>query len=315
VSPGVELLYSGEGERLDRFVAGQLEGTSRAAIQQWIKAGDVTVNGQHAKSSLRLAAGDIVRVIWPDASPPEVEPVPMALSIIYEDRDCVVIDKPPGLVVHPATSHQRDTLVSGLLARFPDMASMVDTKAADGMRPGIVHRLDKDTSGLIVVARNEASRRALQRQFRTRSVEKTYQALVYGRLAESEGRIVASLGRDPRHRHRIAVLSGGREAVTEYQVLQYLRTPHGNRELYTLVEARLLTGRTHQIRVHLAYVGHPVVGDLVYGRRKKRIACPRQFLHACRLAFHHPADGRWVVFQSPLPEDLQQVLTQLEQVG
>jgi len=171
-----------------------------------------------------------------------------------------------------------------------------------------VHRLDKDTSGLMVVARRAEAWSALQRQFQERSVEKGYQALLYGRLAPPEATIDAPMGRDPRHRQRMAVVEGGREAVTRYAARQFLFSPHGAREPYTLVEARPLTGRTHQIRVHLAYIGYPVVGDAIYGRRKRRLACPRQFLHACRLGFHRPSDGRWMLFNVPLPVDLQQVL-------
>jgi 23S rRNA pseudouridine1911/1915/1917 synthase len=238
----------------------------------------------------------------------------MALTVVYEDQDCVVIDKPPGLVVHPATSHRQDTLVNGLLARYPAMAAMIDPTSKDGRRPGIVHRLDRDTSGLIVVARHEGSRAELQRQFKAREVEKVYLALVYGRVPELEGRISAPIGRDPRNRQRMAVVPEGRDAITRYVARQYLLTPHGNREHYTLVEVHLLTGRTHQIRVHFAHVGQPVVGDRVYGRRKKQLACPRQFLHAWRLGFHRPGDGEWMCFEAPLPADLAKVLSQLQPV-
>ena len=191
---------------------------------------------------------------------------------------------------------------------------MIAPARKDGLRPGIVHRLDRDTSGLIVVARHEGARTELQRQFKAREVEKVYLALVYGRVSELEGCISAPIGRDPRNRQRMAVVSEGRDAITRYVTRQYLFTPHGNREHYTLVEVDLLTGRTHQVRVHFAHVGHPVVGDRVYGRRKKRLACPRQFLHAWRLGFRRPSDGEWMCFEAPLPGDLAKVLSQLQPV-
>lgn len=312
--PEADLTYSGSGERLDLYVAHVVDGVSRAWVQRRAKAGDITVNGQRVKPSYRLDAGDVIRVERISEDSATIQPVAMSLSIVYQDLDCVVIDKAAGMVVHPATSHHGDTLVNGLLAAYPDMASMVDAEIEAGLRPGIVHRLDKDTSGLIVVARHSASREALQRQFKSRQVEKTYLVLVHGRLAQPEGRISEPISRDPRNRKRMAVVAGGREAITEYSTREYLYTPHGHREFYDLVEVRLLTGRTHQIRVHLSHIGHPVVGDPTYGRRRKRIACPRQFLHACRLGFCRPSDGEWMAFESSLPPDLQGVLAQLEAV-
>jgi len=255
-----------------------------------------------------------VRVLLPDDQPEAIQPWEKPLSVVYEDVDCLVIDKPAGMVVHPATSHQQDTLVNALVARYPEIAAMADPRAESGKRPGIVHRLDRDTSGLVVVARHAAAQAALQGQFKQRTVEKVYLALLYGRLPSSEGLVVARLGRDPRHRQRMAVVPGGRRASTRYVVRQFLFTPHGTRELYTLAQAHPLTGRTHQIRVHFAHIGHSVVGDAVYGRRKCRLACPRQFLHACRLGFHRPGDGEWVVSTSPLPADLQSVLSRLRAV-
>lgn len=308
------LVCTEDQERLDRFLARQLQDVSRAEIQRWIQDGAATVNGRLVKASHRLSIGDRVVVIVPEAEPAVLEAREMPLHVVYEDPDCVVIDKPPGLVVHPATSHQQDTLVNALLMRYPEMIEMVDLDTPAGRRPGVVHRLDKDTSGLLVVARHEQARQILQRQFKTRQVQKTYVALLYGRLSEPEGRIVAPIGRDPKNRQRMDVVADGRQAVTEYRVQQYLSEPHGHRELYTLIEAHPVTGRTHQIRVHFCHIGHPVVCDRIYGRRKRGIACPRQFLHATRLEFHRPGDGEWMVFQSPLPEDLQRVLSRLEPV-
>jgi 23S rRNA pseudouridine1911/1915/1917 synthase len=310
----IELRVDRSGERLDRYLVRCLEGVSRAKVQHWIRDGNVTVNGRSTKASRRLEAGDVVRALLPQCESETLQSWETDLVIVYEDADCVVVDKPPGWVVHPAVGHRQDTLVNALLARYPELASMAGPSGPAepaGMRPGIVHRLDKDTSGLIVVARHSEAWSALQRQFQERSVEKGYQALLYGRLAPPEATIDVPIGRDPRHRQRMAVVDGGREAITRYAARQFLFIPHGAHESYTLTEARPLTGRTHQIRVHLAYIGHPVVGDMLYGRRKRRLACPRQFLHACRLGFHRPSDDRWMLFESALPADLQRVLEPL----
>jgi 23S rRNA pseudouridine1911/1915/1917 synthase len=259
-----------------------------------------------------LSTGDVVHVDPPDPATDQVVPVEMPLEVVYEDRDCVVIDKPAGLVVHPATGHRQDTLVNALLASYAEMANMTDPGRPAGMRPGIVHRLDKDTSGLIVVARHATARRRLQAQFKARTVEKAYLALLHGWLTPPERQVVEPIGRDPGNRKRMAVVATGRKALTEYQARQYYVVPHGSHERYTLANVRLLTGRTHQIRVHSAYIGHPIVGDRMYGRRRKRLACPRQFLHAHRLAFDRISDGQRLELESPLPHDLRQVLDQLE---
>jgi 23S rRNA pseudouridine1911/1915/1917 synthase len=309
----VEFSTDTAGERLDRYVADSLPEISRSQVQRMIRDGAVTIDGQAAKPSQRLVGGQVVRVSLAEEKPYELLPWPIPLSVVYEDPDCVVIDKPPGLVVHPATSHQQDTLVNALLARYPELAQMADPSTEMGRRPGIVHRLDKDTSGLIVVARSPAARKMLQRQFRERSVEKVYLALLYGRLSSTAGSIYAPMGRDPRNRQRMAVVAEGRTAETSYVVRAFLMQRNRS-DLYTLIEARLITGRTHQIRVHLAYVGHPVVGDAVYGRRKQPLACPRQFLHACSLSFARPSDGRRICLESSLPEDLAAVLSQLEAI-
>jgi 23S rRNA pseudouridine1911/1915/1917 synthase len=220
------------------------------------------------------------------------------------------------MVVHPASSYRGRTLVHALLARYPELRAMADPDTPEGQRPGIVHRLDRDTSGLMVVARSAEARTRLKRQFQERSVEKAYLALVYGRLAPPRGRIEAPIGRDLRNRQRMTIVPEGRPSVTRYQTRQFLYNPHGAREPYTLAEAWPKTGRTHQIRVHLAHIGHPVVGDLLYGGRKRGrgIACPRQFLHAYRLGFHRPSDGQWMAFESALPADLEQVLAPLAAV-
>ena len=310
----VEVVYAGEGERIDRFLAALLDDVSRSQVQRWIEEGRVTVNGGVTKASQRLGEGDVVRLDRPAERAPTLELLEMDLDVLYEDQDCAVIVKPAGLVVHPGAGHRQDTLVNALLARYPEMSGMADAATRRGRRPGIVHRLDRDTSGLMVVAMHETARHNLQRQFRRRSVEKAYLALLHGRVAEPRGRIQGPIGRDPRNRKRMAVVSGGREAVTEYEVRAYLYTAHGVRLWYSLVEARPVTGRTHQIRVHFSHLGHAVVGDETYGRRKEHIACPRQFLHAHRLGFSHPRDGRWLCFESALPDELEQALSQLEAV-
>jgi 23S rRNA pseudouridine1911/1915/1917 synthase len=313
-SSEIEIVVEEGGERLDRYLVGYLDGVSRAQVQSWIRAGRVLINGRPAKVSTRLSPGDLVQASVPQETPRTLAPWDFPLSILYEDADCVVLDKPAGLVVHPATTWRQDTLVHALLARYPDLGRMVDLDAEAGQRPGIVHRLDRDTSGLMVVARHEEAQARLQAQFRERTVQKAYLALVHGRLNPPRGTIDAPIGRDPRNRQRMAVVPAGRDARTRYRAEQFLYAPYGTREPYTLTVAWPKTGRTHQIRVHLASVGHPVVGDLLYAGRRKQIACPRQFLHAYRLGFHRPGDGKWVSFETPLPPDLAQVLDALEAV-
>ncbi len=290
------------GERLDKWLARQLPGYSRTEIQRWIKEGLVRVNGRASKPGYKLEPGDVVEVDVPAPVPYEgVKPEPIPLNVLYEDEDVIVIDKPAGMVVHPAPGHASGTLVNALLYHFPDLEGIGGVE-----RPGIVHRLDKDTSGLILVAKNSRAHRELQRQFKAREIEKAYLALVEGHLQPKVGRIEAPIGRDKRHRKRMAVVRDGREAITEYTVIAY----YGD---YTLVDVRPLTGRTHQIRVHFAFIGHPLAGDTVYGRRKQKLKpwLRRHFLHAHRIRFRLPRTGQWVEFTSPLPEDLQHILDKL----
>jgi 23S rRNA pseudouridine1911/1915/1917 synthase len=263
----------------------------------------IVVNGEPAKASYRVKAGDLVVVVLPGQTTSLPAPERIPLNVIYEDRELLVVDKPPGLVVHPAPGHSEGTLVNALLAYCPELAG----RGSD--RPGIVHRLDRDTSGLILVAKNEKARRGLQQQFKERLVKKGYLALLDGHLHPGWGRIEAPLGRDPQHRQRMAVLSGGREAVTEYHVLERFSQQTGQAAGdYSLVQAEPKTGRTHQIRVHFASIGHPVVGDIVYGRRRPKLAVPRQFLHAHELGLRHPTTGERLEFEAPFPEDLKPVL-------
>jgi 23S rRNA pseudouridine1911/1915/1917 synthase len=299
----VELQVEVGEVRLDKFLADEVPELSRSTAQRLIEQGQVDVNGKPAKASYKLRPGDRVVVLLPMEQPPELVPEAIPLTIVYEDCFLLAVDKPAGLVVHPAPGHPAGTLVNALLAHCPELAASGD------QRPGIVHRLDRDTSGLILIAKSEQVRRALQRQFQERQVHKAYLALLEGHLQPSSGRIEAPLGRDPRHRQRMAVVPGGREAVTEYHVLE--RFAHAVGPVagdYTLVEAEPLTGRTHQIRVHLASIGHPVVGDVVYGRRKRRLPVPGQFLHAHRLGFSHPVTAEHLELEAPLPEDLAELL-------
>ena len=297
------LIASQAGERVDRYVAEHVPSVSRSRIKQLIGEGLLTVNGSVVKPSRRLVEGDEVVLRVPLAEEVPLVPQRMPLNVVYEDTDLVVVDKPAQLVVHPAPGHESGTLVNALLARYQDLP--VD----EHKRPGIVHRLDKDTSGLIIVAKNDEARRDLQRQFKEGQVEKVYLALVEGKVEPSSGVIDAPVGRDARNRKRMAVVRrGGRQAVTEYRVVEHLGD-------LTLLEVRPRTGRTHQVRVHLAFIGHPVVGDRVYGHRKQRLEVKRQFLHAHRLRFRLPSSERQIELVSELPADLAEVLEGLQTPG
>ncbi|HLF27011.1 MAG TPA: RluA family pseudouridine synthase [Anaerolineae bacterium] len=291
-------------DRLDKFVAARVPELSRSAVQRLIDGGCVTVNGVVTAAARKVGQGDQVVVRIPPPAPAALEPEPIPLNIVYEDADLIVIDKPAGLVVHPAAGHDRGTLVNAVLAHAPDL------KGVGGeIRPGIVHRLDKDTSGLIIVAKHAAALRELQRQFKARAVKKVYWALVEGRVEPAEGVIDAPIARDRLHRKRMAVALAGRAARTRYKVIRYWRLESG---AYTLVEAYPETGRTHQIRVHFAWLGHPLVGDAVYGRRKPSLPIARHFLHAARLTLRLPSTGEERTFTAPLPEELARVLNELD---
>jgi 23S rRNA pseudouridine1911/1915/1917 synthase len=288
------------GERLDRFVARSVAGLSRSFVQQLVGDGRVSVDGRLARSSLTLRGGERVVVTVPPPEPTALEPEAIPLCVVYEDADVVVVDKPAGMVVHPAPGHAGGTLANALLARYPEM------QINGGVRPGIVHRIDQDTSGLLVVARHDRAMQALTEQQRARRMLKVYLAVVEGRFRDAEGSIDAPIGRHPADRLRMTVTPNGREARTHYKVIEELGA-------YTLLEVRLETGRTHQIRVHMLHRSKPILGDQTYGGRKARpsFGLTRQFLHAHRLGFHHPADGRWLEFTSPLPADLQEALRRL----
>ena len=297
-------LHADSRERLDKFVAARESDLSRTAVQRLIEDGFVTVNGRVTDASHTVGQGDEIVVRIPSPAPTTVEAEDIPLSILYEDADLIVIDKPAGLVVHPAVGHDRGTLVNAVLAHAPDL------KGVGGeMRPGIVHRLDKDTSGLIVVAKHDVAHRELQRQFKARSVKKVYLALVEGRLEPGEGIIDAPIARDRVHRQRMAVALDGRPSRTRYKVIRYWELAQS---VYTLVEAYPETGRTHQIRVHFVWLGHPLVGDTVYGRKKPSLPINRHFLHAASLTLRLPSSGEERMFTSPLPEELSRILVMLK---
>jgi len=279
--------------RLDKYLTQVLPQFSRAYLQKLIVQGYVLVNGQRTKASQKLDKGDRITVELPPlAGRPLAEPIPLA--IIYEDEDILVIDKPAGLTVHPAPGHPSHTLVNAILAHCPGLAM-----SKEATRPGIVHRLDKDTSGLIVIAKNDLAREYLAAQFKSRTVTKGYLVLVNGKLSPEQGIIEAPIGRDPHSRRKMAIAEAGKEASTKYQVRKYL-------DNYTLVEVTPLTGRTHQIRLHLSAIGCPVVGDSIYGIKSAYLN--RQFMHAYRLGFRLPSTKQYQEFTSPLPMDLEQAL-------
>jgi len=282
------------GVRLDKYVGEKCPELSRTHAQRLITDGRITVNDHAVKASFKLGIGDRVNVVIPPTAPGPLSAEAIPLNIVYEDDDILVVDKPAGLAVHPAPGHPGHTLVNAILSYLPGLAEI-----SDSLRPGIVHRLDKDTSGVMLVAKNEPARLNLMQQFEAHSVVKTYQVLVKGHLTPEEGIIEASIGRDPRNRKRMAVVSEGREARTRYSVVRYIGG-------YTLLEVRTETGRTHQIRVHLSAIGYPVVGDATYGVKSDHLS--RQFLHACRLGFELPSTGEHVEFTSELPPDLAQAL-------
>jgi len=292
-------LIADEGDaRLDKYVCARHPELSRTRVQKLIAAGKVTVNGQSAKPGLRLNIGDKIELNIPPTPPQELKPEAIPLKIIYEDDDLLAVDKPAGLTVHPAPGHPGHTLVNAILAHFPHLADI-----GDSLRPGVVHRLDKDTSGVMLVAKNSQAQVNLSKQFKSHSVTKAYLALVKGKLEPENGIIEADIGRDPRNRKKMAVVAEGREARTEYRVVKYIGD-------YSLLEMMPETGRTHQIRVHLAAIGFPVVGDKIYGVKAPFLT--RQFLHACRLGFKLPSTGEYVEFESELPEDLQKALEDIE---
>ncbi len=305
----LQIQVDGPATRLDHFLAGTVSHLSRSQLQKLIRQGAVTVTSPErppdpvTRPAVTVQPGDVITLQLPSPPPADLQPEEMPLDIVFEDDDLVVVNKPAGLVVHPAQGHQSGTLVNALLARYPDLDAMRGGTASD--RPGIVHRLDRDTSGLIVVARTPEALKNLQRQFKNRTVEKIYLALVFGRPDAPEGVIDVPLGRDLRRRQKFAARPDGKPARTHYR----LKADYG---AYSLLEIGLETGRTHQIRVHLAWLKCPVVGDTVYGRKKNNLGLKHQFLHARQLRFDHPRSGETLRLKAPLPDDLQHVINGLD---
>jgi 23S rRNA pseudouridine1911/1915/1917 synthase len=299
------------GARLDRVLGNLFPERSRSALARLIDEGHVTVDGEAAaKSSQRVEEGQVVEVVFPRPVPTDVSAQDIRLTVLYDDADVVVIDKPPGLVVHPAAGHADQTLVNALLFHVRDLSGV-----GGELRPGIVHRLDKDTSGVMIIAKNDEAHRRLTDAWGTDKVRKEYLALVYGKPETAKGTIEAPIGRDPHDRKRMAVVRNGRAAITDYEVKEQFR-------YVSLLRCSLRTGRTHQIRVHLKHLGHPIVGDPVYsgpqwhGIPDKKLqralaALDRQALHAVRLTFPHPRTGAPVVVEAPLPADMAAVLAEL----
>jgi len=293
-------------ERLDTFLRTKISDVSRGALQRLIEKGHIRVNGQNIKPTHHPHAGDKIEVHWPEAKPAEAQPEKIPLDILFEDKSLLVLNKPAGLVVHPAAGHDAHTLVNALLHHCQGSLSGIGGVA----RPGIVHRLDKETSGCLVVAKNDETHVALAEQFAEREVKKIYHALVCGEPARDSGEIRAAIARHPTHRKRMAVHddSSGRAAHTSYQILERL---YGA----TLMEAQIHTGRTHQVRVHFQFIGHPLVGDDTYGARQNvrlkeltNYAAPRVMLHARELSFIHPRTEKQMSFEAPLPKDFQAAL-------
>ncbi len=285
-----------EGQRVDIYLASMLPDFSRSRIQSLIKSGDILLNGQTIKAGKKLEEGDELFCRIPAPAHLQVEPYPMELDIVYEDSSILVINKPQGLVVHPAPGSPEKTLVHGLLAHCRDLSGINGV-----LRPGIVHRLDKDTSGLLVVAKNDAAHRGLAEQIQARTMKRQYLALAWGTIGEPAGIIEAPIGRDPKDRQKMAAIAGGKPAMTTYTVLDRLADK-------TALQCDLHTGRTHQIRVHLRFLGFPVVGDAKYGRRKDESQWPGQALHAWRLELCHPVSGEVMSFFAPAPDYFHKTL-------
>ena len=293
------------GERLDAFVARVAEGLTRSAVQKLIEQGAVTRNGKPGKKNDKLNPGDEIDLTIPEPREVDIVAKDIPLDIVYEDEDVVVINKPKGLVVHPAAGHQDDTLVNGLLYAMGDDLSGINGE----LRPGIVHRIDKDTSGLLAVAKNDFAHNMLASQLKDHTMARTYETIVCGSFREDSGTVDAPIGRHPSDRKKMCVIArNSKNAVTHWEVVKRYRG-------YTHVRCRLETGRTHQIRVHMAHIGHPILGDVVYGHKKPELGQSSQCLHAGQLCFQHPRDGHPVLVFADLPEYFKDVIAKLEKMG
>lgn len=293
-----ELTAEASGQRLDKYLAEEMADLSRSRIKELVQAGEVLVNGKKSKVSYKVQKGDLIQVTVLPLEPLALKAENIPLDIVYEDEDVIVVNKPQGMVVHPAAGHPSHTLVNALLYHTRDLAD-----SPEGFRPGIVHRIDKDTSGLLMVAKNAAARESLEKQLAAKSNKRQYLAIVHGNFAEEEGTIDAPIGRNPKDRKQMAVVEKGKSAVTHFRVLEQYQG-------YSLVECQLETGRTHQIRVHMAYIGHPLAGDPLYGPRKT-LPGHGQFLHAKTLGFEQPSTGEWLEFSVQPPEIFQQTVADL----
>ena len=299
------LFADNTGERLDAFLARSVEGLTRSGAQRLLEEGCVLVDGKPAKKNHKLTIGQAVDLTVPEPKEVDIVPTEMPLDIVYEDEDVLVINKPKGLVVHPAAGHQDDTLVNGLLHAMGDQLSGINGE----LRPGIVHRIDKDTSGLLAVAKNDLAHTVLASQLKDHTMARTYECILCGNLKEDSGTVNAPIGRHPTDRKKMCVAArGGRDAVTHWEVIKRYRG-------YTHVRCRLETGRTHQIRVHMAHLGRPILGDTVYGHKKPELGQSSQVLHAGVLCFSHPRDRHPVVVVADLPEYFKEVLQKLEKLS
>lgn len=296
-----ETVVEMQNGRLDKVCSEIFSDYSRSQIKQLLDGGNITVNGKTEKAKYKVKSGDVIRLEEPETKTLELRPENIPLDIVYEDDDVIVINKPQGMVVHPAPGHDEHTLVNALLYHCP-LSTINGT-----FRPGIVHRIDKDTSGLLMVAKNDKAHRSLAKQLKDKTNIREYVALVHGRIAEDEGTINAPIGRSLKDRKKQAVVKDGRNAVTHFEVFKRYRD-------YTFVKCILETGRTHQIRVHMKYIGHPLVGDPLYGP-KKTIKGNGQFLHAGKLGFVHPTTGKLLIFEAPLPKIFQECLEKLDKTN
>ena len=296
----LEIAENQAGERIDRFLADSQDLT-RSFLQKILKDGEVAVNGKSVKANYKLRKGDRIEFEIPEAVEPDIVAEDIPLSILYEDADVLVVDKPKGMVVHPAAGHYSQTLVNAVMYHCKGELSGINGV----LRPGIVHRIDRDTTGSIIICKNDMAHNEIARQLKEHSINRRYRAIVTGVLKDDEGTIEGAIGRDKKDRKKMAITADGKPAVTHYRVLQ--RFKH-----YTYVECVLETGRTHQIRVHMASIGHPLLGDEVYGRKSDKYKCEGQCLHAMTLGFHHPRTGEYIEVNAPLPPYFEHLLAVLE---
>lgn len=288
------------GIRIDKYLSDELEGISRSYIQKLMEDGNITVNQKSVKSNYKLRNNDVIQILLPDPEELNIEPENIPLSILYEDEHLLVVNKPKGMVVHPAAGHTTGTLVHALLYHCKDQLSGINGV----MRPGIVHRIDQNTTGALVVCKNDNAHRHLADQLKVHSITRKYRAIVHGNVKEDTGTVHATIGRDPKDRKKMAAYVQGKDAITHYKVLERF----GN---YTYIEFSLETGRTHQIRVHMKSIGHPILGDDIYGPAKCPFALEGQTLHAMVLGFIHPVTGEYMEFSAPIPEYFENLLIKL----